>query len=105
MATRKGVQDLDLEDERDKLRQVVDSNIEKIRRLVDSVQPQTAQINALETELVVRTRAQNEASDFHAGRRGHVCPTLSWSWSSTPSLCGRGGVPEPRVQVARSVTS
>ena len=61
-ATRKSVQDL--EDERDKLRQVANSNVEEIRRLVDSVQSQTAQINALRTELAERTRAQNEASEF-----------------------------------------
>ncbi|TBU34435.1 hypothetical protein BD309DRAFT_640915 [Dichomitus squalens] len=55
---------LDLEDERDKLRQVANSNVEEVRRLMDSLQSRTAQINALRTELAERTQAQNEASEF-----------------------------------------
>ncbi|KAI1794014.1 hypothetical protein LXA43DRAFT_884897 [Ganoderma leucocontextum] len=54
----------DLEDERDKLRLVANSNVEEMRRLTDSLRLQTTQADALRMEVEERTQAQTESSEF-----------------------------------------
>lgn len=64
LAAQKDVRDL--EDERNKLRQVSNSNVEEIRRLTDSLQSHSTQLSALRSELGEHTRAQAEAEEFLA---------------------------------------
>ncbi|KAM5535998.1 hypothetical protein V8D89_010256 [Ganoderma adspersum] len=54
----------DLEDERDKLRLVANSNVEEIRRLTDNLRLQTTQVDTLRAEIEERTQAQAESSEF-----------------------------------------
>ena len=54
----------DLEDERDKLRLVANSNVEEIRRLTDNLRLQTTQLDTLRAEIEERTEAQAESSEF-----------------------------------------
>lgn len=54
----------DLEDERDKLRLVANSNVEEIRRLTDNLRLQTTQVDTFRAEIEERTQAQAESSDF-----------------------------------------
>ncbi len=54
----------DLEDERDRLRLVANSNVEEIRRLTDNLRLQTTQVVALRAEVEERTQAQTESSEF-----------------------------------------
>lgn len=61
-AARKTV--ADLEDERIKLRQLSNSNVDEIRRLTDSLQTQSSQLSSLRSELAERTQAQSEAQEF-----------------------------------------
>ncbi|KAI0673603.1 hypothetical protein C8Q78DRAFT_1017957 [Trametes maxima] len=61
-AARRDVQDL--EDERNKLRQVSNSNVEEIRRLTDTLQSQSVQLSSLRSDLNERTEAQAEAAEF-----------------------------------------
>ncbi|KAH9858271.1 hypothetical protein C2E23DRAFT_865184 [Lenzites betulinus] len=63
-AAQKGVQDL--EEERNKLRQLSNSNVEEIRRLTDSLQAQTTHAAALRAELAEQAQAQAEGADFLA---------------------------------------
>ena len=53
-----------LEDERDKLRLVANSNVEEIHRLTDSLRLQTAQVDTLRAEVEDLTRARTESSEF-----------------------------------------
>ncbi len=64
LAAQKDVRDL--EDERNKLRQVSNSNVEEIRRLTDSLQAHSTQVSSLRSEPGEHTRAQAEAEEFLA---------------------------------------
>ena len=61
-AARKEV--TDLEEERAKLRQLSNSNVDEIRRLTDTLQTQSSQVASLRSELAERTQAQSEAQEF-----------------------------------------
>ncbi|KAI0375474.1 hypothetical protein BV20DRAFT_1040849 [Pilatotrama ljubarskyi] len=61
-AARKEVQDL--EDERNKLRQVSNSNVEEIRRLTDSLHSKSTQLTTLRSELGEQAQAQAQAQEF-----------------------------------------
>ncbi|KAI0652340.1 hypothetical protein C8Q79DRAFT_1005548 [Trametes meyenii] len=61
-AARRDVEDL--EDERNKLRQVSNSNVEEIRRLTDTLQSQSVQLTSLRSDLNEQTEAQAEAAEF-----------------------------------------
>ncbi|KAI0756536.1 hypothetical protein C8Q80DRAFT_1090226, partial [Daedaleopsis nitida] len=54
----------DLEDERATLRLVSNSNVDEIRRLTDTLQSQSTQLNTLRSELGERTQAQTEAQEI-----------------------------------------